>query len=354
MQRHRRYLAGALAAMVAAAGLTVVGPDPAQALVVVDEPQLQAAFADVNETEIVLANSIDLTCVGGGDLDRNAAAGQPLTIRGGGFTIRQTCAGERVIENLGDGPLALLNVTIGGGTPAASGGGIATEGDLSVVESTVTGNSTGGSGGGIFANTERVEITRSTITGNTAVNVGGGLQGIGANQVVTVTNSTITGNMADEAGGIGVQADADPGLVLVYSTVVGNTALAGANIGGRRFTAFGTVIALGSGGGTDCFVPFITTNGYNFGGDASCELLAATDRQGAGDPLVGPLGANGGPTTTRLPANDSPLVDGIPTASCQADGAAGVTTDQRLVSRPQLDGCDIGAVEIQVALTFTG
>jgi hypothetical protein len=31
-----------------------------------------------------------------------------------------------------------------------------------------------------------------------------------------------------------------------------------------------------------------------------------------------------------------------------------VVTDQRLVSRPQLGGCDIGAVEIRIEPTFTG
>lgn len=308
------------------------------------EAELQTAFADTNETEIVLANDIDLTCAGGGQLHRTA--GQPLTVVGNGHTIRQTCPGERVLENLQGGSLTLLQVTITGGTSASSGGGIYTEGDLVVVESTITGNTTAGSGGGIFANTDRVELTRSTISANVAENVGGGFQGIGEAQVVTVTNSTITRNAADEAGGIGVQADVDPGLVLVYSTIVDNRALAGANVGGRRFTAFGTVIALGTGGGTDCFVPFITTNGYNFGGDDSCDLLDPTDRNDAGDPVLGALGANGGPTFTRVPQPGSPLVDAIPVVACQDDGAAGVTTDQRGVARAQVEGCEIGSVEI--------
>src|SRR5690606_28129492 len=89
--------------------------------------------------------------------------------------------------------------------------------------------------------------------------------------------------------------------------------------------------------------------GYNFSDDTSCGLTAATDRQGAGDPQLGPLAANGGPTMTRLPAATSPLVDAIPVASCRDDGASDVTTDQRGVTRPQGSGCDIGAVELEQA-----
>ena len=75
------------------------------------------------------------------------------------------------------------------------------------------------------------------------------------------------------------------------------------------------------------------------------------DRQSAGNPDLAPLAGNGGPTQTRLPQTGSPLIDGVPVASCQADGATGVTTDQRGVTRPQGTGCDIGAVEVAVAAT---
>ncbi len=77
--------------------------------------------------------------------------------------------------------------------------------------------------------------------------------------------------------------------------------------------------------------------------------------------VANPLAQNGGPTPTLLPADTSPLVDAILVSACQADGAAGVTTDPRGVTRPQIIGCDIGAVEIlapeaEVEITprFTG
>jgi hypothetical protein len=98
---------------------------------------------------------------------------------------------------------------------------------------------------------------------------------------------------------------------------------------------------------------------HNFSDDATCGFTSSTDRQDAGDPLLGPLGDNGGPTPTLLPLTGSPLINAIPLADCQADGAAGITTDQRGLPRPAETGCEIGSVELQpppivLEPTFTG
>jgi hypothetical protein len=61
----------------------------------------------------------------------------------------------------------------------------------------------------------------------------------------------------------------------------------------------------------------------------------------AGDALLGPLTANGGPTATRMPASDSPARD---RAACT------VVTDQRGVARPIGGACDSGAVELNAPL----
>ena len=82
----------------------------------------------------------------------------------------------------------------------------------------------------------------------------------------------------------------------------------------------------------------------------SCKFNATTDHVGmSNDPTLGALSANGGPTDTMVPNPGSPLIDGVPAASCQADGAAGITTDQRGFPRPDTasTNCDIGAVEVQ-------
>jgi predicted outer membrane repeat protein len=370
-------------ALVVPAGATDVGGEAA----------FRAAWGDAAETQIDLTADITLTTCAPGVAVRSSTT--PVTVNGHGFTIRQTCAGQRVLEqNSFDGTITFVDVTITGGTHGANGSGIHSLATVEIVDSVVTGNTAGGSGGGILG-FGQVNVTRSTISGNSAggngggivggsmtivdstvsgnqangttdVGVGGGIfsfAGSGPQPVLRVTNSTFTGNTAAGEGGAIRAAN----LTLVYVTLAGNTAPDGANVnvgnssGVANLTSFGSVVALPT-GGLNCVVDGDTTsNGYNFSDDDSCGFTADTDRQDAGDPGLGALAANGGPTETRLPAAGSPLLGAIPDASCQDDGASGITTDQRGVTRPQPVGCDIGAVEVEAPVvpvvlepTFTG
>jgi hypothetical protein len=380
---------------------------PAGAVTVATEAELQTAFADATETSIVLANSIDLTCAGGADLDRNS--GTALTIDGNGFTVRQTCAGERVMQQAGSGPLTLNGVTVTGGTnssgngggilasapvtltnsavtqntTATNGGGIATNpGTLTITNSRVTNNTAGVDGGGANVQGGALNVTESTFTNNTATDgsggaafrdgsVGGGVtlvrstlngnqsptpgQGSGAIdalQPMTVINSTVTDN-SGHTGGLSV-AGSGRDMTLVYATVVDNTSISGgaANLAkaSASIVTFGSVIGLPQGGPNCAFSGATTTsNGFNFSDDTSCGLTGSGDTQNGGDPGLGALADNGGPTETRLPLPGSPLIDAIPIGSCQADGASGITIDQRGLPRPALNGCDNGAVEVQPA-----
>ena len=112
---------------------------------------------------------------------------------------------------------------------------------------------------------------------------------------------------------------------------------------------FGTVVALPLGGAQNCDVVLgaASSNGYNFSDDDTCDFSDATDQEDAGDPLLGPLADNGGPTPTRLPLTGSPLINVIPLAACEDDGAAGISSDQRGLPRPAETGCEIGSVELQ-------
>jgi hypothetical protein len=274
-----------------------------------------------------------------------------------------------------EGNLSITNSTISGNAATNSGGGGSTGGNATVTSSTVSGNNAiDGSGGGINVN-GNVSVTASTISGNTAgptIHRGGGIGaggsvtltrstisgnvadggsggGIGSSSAVTATNSTISGNTA-ELGGGGIGASED--VTLVYATVVGNSAADnGANVGSEAgLVAFGSVVALRQGGGANCSISGSTTsNGFNFSDDASCGFTGTGDRQNAGDPGLGALANNGGPTQTTLPQTGSLLIDAIPVNSCEADGASGITTDERGVTRPQGSGCDVGAVEVEVA-----
>lgn len=350
--------AGAFVALVAA---------PAGAVTVSTEAELRTAFGA--DDSIVLANEITLTCAGGGTLQRNLSS--TLVLDGAGFTINQTCAGVRAMHQGGTGDLDLRNVTINGATVAngisVTGGGLVSLTNSGVhngvggtgaainaehillTDSTLSGNHSDDFGGAV--NTFDITLVRSTVSGNDSEGRAGGI----AAAEVTLINSTVSGNLANGSAEGPKGAGSGGGLYaftvnLVYSTVDGNGAANGGNIYAETaINSFGSVVAepLSSvncvGGGTT------TSNGYNFSDDASCNFAGTGDRQSAGSPGLGPLRPNGGPTETLLPQAGSPLLDGVPSASCQADGAAGVTTDQRGVSRPQGSGCDIGAVEVEVS-----
>jgi hypothetical protein len=87
-----------------------------------------------------------------------------------------------------------------------------------------------------------------------------------------------------------------------------------------------------------------TDGGYNLTdpGDTSCKFSSA-NHDVLGNPQLGPLTDNGGPTPTQMPGASSPAINAIPTGT--AGLCAAGLTDQRGVARPVGDACDIGSVE---------
>jgi Right handed beta helix region len=351
-------------------GIVLVGvAGPAGAVQVSNEAELKAAFA--SDTQIDIEADITLTdCTGGGAVERAAAVTDPVTVNGHGHTVRQTCA-ENVFIQDGSGLLTVRNLTITGGHATGNGGGIFSAGPLTLTNTTIVGNRADAAGGGIGSQ-GATTLTHSTVDSNISSGVGGGISlgpdspgitltdstvsnnvggGIGTppsepQVTVTVVNSTITGN-TNGPGSLGSGIFSGGSTTLVYATVVRNRAANFSNIDTTTLETFGSVVAEG-GTAANCLAPTTVSHGYNFSDDDTCKFTDPTDRQDAGDPQLGPLAANGGPTATLLPQPGSPLIDAIPTASCQADGAAGITSDQRGVTRPQGTGCDIGAVEVEV------
>jgi hypothetical protein len=245
------------------------------------------------------------------------------------------------------------------------------------------------SGGGFAAfDTPTIDVIRSTFSNNSAQWDGGAFDVFNSapdgDTDVRVENSTITGNSSGVDGAMDV-SNGDEfaiNLTLVYDTIVGNvatgapvaestvTAQAGVHativeqpadlsVNSGDLTLFGTILALPQ-GGPNCVLfegANVVTQGYNWTDDTSCiPTPAATDKVSSpNDPQLNALGAWGGPTNTMLPDTPlhggvaSPVIDAIPASACQTGAAAGVTTDQRGVTRPQLVGCDIGAVEVTQA-----
>lgn len=210
--------------------------------------------------------------------------------------------GSRVIGN---------NSHVNGGAIIGTG---STE--LRIIDSTIAGNTASNVGGAIYALGD-VEITNSTISDNEAASSGGGLYFAGTGSIVSIAGSTFANNVST-GGGSGIQftGTLTSSLSLFHTTVSRNrnlnstaTGAGGINATGGTFNATNSVIAGNrhlQGSNDDLSGTINGTNIGNFIG---------------GDPKLGSLSDNGGPTLTMIPLLDSPLID----------------AGSHLVSLPQLD-----------------
>ena len=200
-------------------------------------------------------------------------------------------------------------------------------------------------------------VVNSTIAANVA-EFGGGIANSGT---LALTNSTLSGNQASFGGGI----DNDATLTMTNSTVADNRADSGGGIRNvATLTLRNSIVADSTGG--DCVSNGGTVTANNVliedADAAACGLSApSTNPDSNGnyigvDPQLGPLADNGGLTQTHLPGAGSPVINAIPATLVAAAGAAALphvcdgtvpNRDQRGVSRPQENGCDLGAVELE-------
>jgi hypothetical protein len=253
---------------------------------------------------------------------KNCAVANNSAIGGGGISNEGTLT--IVASTISD------NVARGDGPPGqwcGGGGGVkSSAGTLTIVNSTITGNQGGlrsrGLGGGVRTGCKcTAEIINSTISANKAVRYGGG---IAAGGIVRITNCTISNNtVVHRGGGLWIRGEVD-----IENTIIAN------NTGGGGDCTISSPDASGGGRGT------IGTNSNNLVGDGGC------DSDYSGDPMLGPLADNGGPTLTHALLPGSPAIDTVSMVSCT------ISTDQRGVPRPIVQTssdtpCDIGAFELQ-------
>ena len=299
-------------------------------------------------------NQASLTGLGGG-----MYVGGTATVQGGAIATNSAGAGGGVYVATG-GQLTLDGSRLSGNTAGApgggSGGGIFSDGSLTMRRTAVVNNIVAGrlGYGGGFADgyTNRsasAVISNSTFSGNQAKTDGGGIYQAGGQ--VSLTNSTVSGNTSGSSGG-GLEVEGSATAALRSLTFYGNAAPQGANLyyhgDGPSISAVNTVFAA-PGSGPNCAAAgsyALISQGYNLDSDGSCGLVATGDRSNA-NPLLGPLASNGGAAQTHLPQPGSPTIDAIPTGVC------GVSADQRGVARPQGPACDIGAVEVSLPPTAT-
>ncbi|MEJ7592694.1 MAG: choice-of-anchor Q domain-containing protein [Planctomycetaceae bacterium] len=196
-----------------------------------------------------------------------------------------------------------------------------------------------GNGGGLHVTgAGRTQIVNSTVSGNFADLEGGGLWNSSTGTLI-VRNSTITGNSAGGASsGGGIKSTGGP-TTLTNTIVAGNVSGPGnqANdLSGSMFTgsAANLIGDAGSSGGL--------TNGVN----GNLVGIAGVGTRPIAQILNPVLANNGGMVTTHI------LVAGSLAINAGMDlTSLGVTTDQRGVSRPKGGSFDIGAVEVEVAIT---
>jgi hypothetical protein len=328
----------------------------------------------VSWIEAHTATAATETIVSGSTVDGNTADcagcdGGGIAVGVGSLTVTASHIGANATSGTGGGitqdrrdgdtiaaltSFSLEDSTVEGNTAGTDGGGVSAHAaTLTIARTLVADNAAaGGAGlalGGIFASgfvqSGNATLDASTVAGNDATGDGGGVAlrfPDGSN--LTAVNSTIHGNAAPVGGGIAA-GPFEP-VTLRHATVTANSAATGANLAVSSPTSIGaSVIAGAAGGGASCapypgFGTAFTSAGFSWFDSATCGAGATDVVSVGGDPLLGALAANGGPTPTRLPAPASPLGGVVPAASCT------LTVDQRGEPRPAGVGCEPGAVEI--------
>ena len=300
----------------------------------------------------------------------------------------------------------------GNGGAGGQGGGSYSGGTLNLMGSTISDNKAGdggaggranndggtggdgGDGGGVQSVGGGLTAAGTTISGNAAGNgansgapsgdgghgaPGGGVSSIGAS--LTLTNSTIAANSAGNGGdagdpgqlsgngaggnggGVRVMTPTATGSMLVNVTVAENAAGTGGTVAQNQG-------ANGTGGGVFqppamCIVGHpcetvlqntivasdnpdncsgnVADGGHSLSfGDMTCPVTN-------GDPVLGALQDNGGPSPTMALGAGSAGIDQVPPT-----GAGCPMTDQRGVPRPFGSACDIGAYEVAGPAAATG
>jgi len=279
-------------------------------------------------------------------------------------------------------------------TPNGDGAGINNRGNLTVTNCTFKDDGAGSYGAAIYNGDATATVADSTFTDNSASGYmgpyGGAICNIN-NSSITLTDSTFTNNHADDGGGV-IYNDNSSAAKLVGNTFSGNSAgfggvlfnannstatLANSTFTGSSATSGGAVIVrpgttvtllndtfYGNSAGYYGADVFIYDGTLNYANTILAHPLAGMDCEDwgwigtdtdnlvqdgscspalSGDPSLGPLADNGGPTQTMALLAGSPAIDAGDASSCAADPVD--DKDQRGVTRPQGSGCDIGAYE---------
>ncbi len=302
-----------------------------------------------NSYHVVYANGVDNTAILDGFTvtGGNANGGTSPHYMGGGMynennsspTLTNVTFNGNSATNNGGGiyngdTLTVTNSTLSNNSADFQGGGIFNSGTVTVTNSTLSGNYAGNDGGGIYNGSGTVTVTNSALSGNSAAN-GGGISTY-YSSTLTVTNSTLSGNSATSLGG-GIHNEMGT-VTITNSTLSGNSAANGGGISNMGTLNYSNTIIANSASGGDCYnIDTIGTNVNNLVEDGTCSASLR------GDPNLGPLQNNGGPTQTHALLAGSLAIDAADDTVCAVVPVNNL--DQRGVTRPQGAHCDIGSYE---------
>jgi hypothetical protein len=220
---------------------------------------------------------------------------------GGGAIFNQTAS-----------PMTINDTAITNSQSNDRGGGIWSEGDLTIARSTISGNVSplggglyerasgsgsasatitdstisdnhatgpGARGGGIFAGGKYLTIERSTVSGNTSVGVGGGLVSY-SKYGTTIRNSAFSGNSAEGGGGMAISAGSGKYTAarITETTISGNQGTHGAGaeiirVGGGSKVTFARSTISGNDGGANSWGGGLLVD---YGVQGSVNLLDST------------------------------------------------------------------------------
>jgi hypothetical protein len=333
-----------------------------------NEASLNSAIACYNQQTtagtytINVTQDIDLTA--STTIIDNASAGVELAVEGGSRTVdAQGVLDAWAFFVQADTKVTIREITVTGGNttgPSNSGAVISVlKGTLTLIDSTLTGNQ--GSFGGALSNaTGTVTIENSTLSNNNAsggflplggaiFNAGSDVGGTTTVGTVNVINSTISGNQTSGRGG-GIYNSPDGVLNVTNSTISDNQATMG---GGGIVNSTDSTIALNNAivansTGGDCVLDAGTINAQNsLIEDGLTCVNGANSNNLTGDPNLGPLQNNGGPTETHALLSGSIAINaGDNALAVDPDGDL-LTTDQRGAGFPRIVGgaVDMGAFE---------
>ncbi len=326
-----------------------------------------AAILDLQDSTIS-ANAADATFV----LQTGAGAvggygGGIFNAASGDVTIAYSVVADNTAR--GEAPSPTMST--------AAGGGIYTEGMLSIDDTNISGNlldaksgyaNASALGAGI-ANSGTLSINRSTVLENSGMACvydagnskafGGGIYQSGG--TATIFNSSIVNNeitaiytypdefFFTEARGGGVFGDA--GLTILHSTIAQNEILPdlpgdvrGGGVSGASIVMHNSIVAGNVGAPNIDLDGVLTSSGYNLIGNSSGGSGYASSDILDVDPLLGGLADNGGPTLTMALLPGSPAIDA-------GDNTDAPEFDQRGRGFPRIVNgtIDIGAFEVQAS-----